>query len=118
MNNSGIFGLSSNSSVTINGKTYVGSNITINGNKVSVDGNVVEEAVNIYINVTGNVEKINTTGDIEVHGNVGSAKTGAGDIDIIGDVSGDVETGAGDIVIKGNVAGNVETGAGSIHHGR
>ena len=44
MNNSGIFGLSSNSSVTINGKTYVGRNITINGNKVSVDGNVVEEA--------------------------------------------------------------------------
>lgn len=118
MNNLGIFGLSSNSSVTINGKTYVGSNITINGNKVSVDGNVVEEAVNIHINVTGNVEKINITGDIEVHGNVGSAKTGAGDIDIIGDVSGDVETGAGDIVIKGNVAGNVETCAGSIHHGR
>lgn len=48
MNNSGIFGLSSNSSVTINGKTYVGRNITINGNKVRVDGNVVEEAVNIY----------------------------------------------------------------------
>lgn len=117
MNNSGIFGLSSKSSVTINGKTYVGSNITINGNKVSVDGNVVEEAVNIYITVTGNVEKINTTGDIEVHGNVGSAETGAGDIDIIGDVSGDVETGAGDIVIKGNVAGDVETVAGSIRHG-
>ena len=118
MNNSGIFGLSSNSSVTINGKTYVGSNITINGNKVSVDGNVVEEAVNININVTGNVEKINTTGDIEVHGSVGSAETGAGDIDIIGNVSGDVETGAGDIVIKGNVAGEVSTCAGSIHHGR
>lgn len=118
MNNSCIFGLSSNSSVTINGKTYVGRNITINGNKVSVDGNVVEEAVNIYINVTGNVEKINTTGDIKVHGNVGSAETGAGDIVIEGNVSGNVETGAGDIVIKGNVAGEVSTCAGSIHHGR
>jgi len=118
MNNSGIFGLSSNSSVTINGKTYVGRNITINGNKVSVDGNVVEEAVNININVTGNVEKINTTGDIEVHGNVGSAETGAGDIAIEGNVSGDVETGAGDIEVIGVVFGDVETGAGSIHHGR
>ena len=118
MNISGIFGLSDDASVTINGKTYTGRNITINGSKVSVDGKVVEEAVSIYINVTGNVEKINTTGDVEVHGNVGSVETGAGDIDIIGDVSGNVETGAGDIVIKGNVAGDIETGAGSIHHGR
>lgn len=44
MNISGIFGLSDNASVTINGKTYTGRNITINGNKVSVDGSVVEEA--------------------------------------------------------------------------
>lgn len=118
MNISGIFGLSDDATVTINGKTYTGRNIKFNGNKVSVDGKVVEEAENIYITVKGDVEKIDTTGDIEVHGNVGSAETGAGDINIIGDVSGDVETGAGDIVIKGNVNGDVSTGAGSIHHGR
>lgn len=32
------FGFKSNNTVSINGKTYVGNNVTMRGNKVYVDG--------------------------------------------------------------------------------
>lgn len=80
-----------NSKVKINGKTYIGNNIVVDGNSVIVDGVKQEDSFEgkIEVKVLCNVKKIisdksiNINGDI--HGNV-EAKTNINCNDISGDV--------------------------------
>lgn len=88
--------------MTINGKTYSGNNIIISNGKVIVDGAEQSEVLehNIVVNVTGDVQSLETTsGDVQCES-----------------VSGDVKTVSGDVNVRGNVAGNVKTVSGDISY--
>ena len=68
------------------------------------------------INVSGNAKKVKSTfGDIEINGNVeGDVKSTSGDVECQ-DVGGSVETTSGEIRC-GNIKGSVETMSGDIRH--
>ncbi len=89
--------------VTINGKTYSGKNIT-----VTSDGNVIVDGSR-HGSVAGPV-------NVVVHGACESVSTVSGDIQVNGDVNGgDVSTTNGDITVNGNVSANkVKTTNGDI----
>lgn len=104
--------------VTINGKTYSGNNIIISNGKVIVDGAEQSEVLehNIVVNVTGDVQSLETTsGDVNVIGGVSNIQTTSGDVQCES-VSGDVKTVSGDVNVRGNVAGNVKTVSGDISY--
>lgn len=101
-------------SVDIDGRTFTGRNISINGDRVVVDG--VEQdgqlVGNISITVNGDVESIASgSGDIKAQ-SVGKVSTGSGDVEC-GDVSGSVTTGSGDIKC-GRISGSASTMSGDI----
>jgi hypothetical protein len=101
--------------IIINNSNYVGKSVTISGNKVIIDGkDVTPDSKDIKIVVNGDIESLNADyiDSIEVHGNVGSIKSGSGDISCK-DIGGDVKTGSGDV--EANVInGGVQTGSGSV----
>lgn len=108
-----------NNSITINGKTYTGSNIIISDGEVFIDGVKQEDSVNpedkiINITVEGNVETVKSvSGDITVHGSAKFVQTTSGDIDIDSSVE-YARTVSGDITAKSithasSVSGNIYT---------
>ena len=105
------------SSVTIGGVEYVGRNITINGNRVVVDGVQQGETLvgPITVMVKGDVDEVHTgSGSITVTGNAGSVTTASGNVQG-GNVHGQVKTASGNISC-GAVAGSVKTVTGNISH--
>ncbi len=103
------------SSVTIDGRTFSARSISINGDKVVVDG--VEQTGTlvgpISVVVNGNADSVETTsGKVQVDGTAGRIKTMSGDVRC-GDVQGDVGTMSGDVTC-GAIAGNVKTMSGDI----
>lgn len=105
--------------ITINGKTYSGNNISISGNKVYIDGKMADnehdKEINIIVN--GNVESldVDNCNKIQITGDCKTAKTTNGDLDIAGNISGDVSTTNGNVDCQ-NVHGNVSTKNGNIKH--
>lgn len=110
-----IFSSRNASSVIINGKSYSGSTIEIDGaGNVVVDGKISSppQLGPITITVNGNVDQLETVGDVTVAGNVGSVRTVSGDVQC-GDVTGNIQNVSGDVNCKA-VAGNVTTVSGDI----
>lgn len=107
-----------NTQVTIDGRSFSGTNISIKNNKVIVDGVVQEGDLTgpISVAVSGDIDKIDagSCDTLVAGGNVGSIKSGSGDIDC-GDVSGDIQTGSGDVDCN-NVGGQIQTGSGDVSH--
>lgn len=102
------------SKVTIDGRTFEGSNVSIVNGKVTVDGVVQDGSLVGEINVTveGDVEVLkNASGEVHAR-NVGSVQTGSGDV-TCGDVEGSVSTMSGDVTC-GEVGGGVTTMSGDI----
>lgn len=102
-------------SVTIDGRTFSGRSIQINGDKVVVDGVVQSGSLvgDISVTVNGDCQSVeNSTGDVRVIGVTGSIRTSTGDV-YCDDVGGDVTTSTGDVQC-GNVAGSVRTSTGDI----
>ena len=110
--------------VIINGKTfnYTGSLTMING-KFFVDGKEVtdwedltKDQKHIDIKVEGNIERlqVDACDSVTITGNCNKVKTLSGDVEIGGDVDGDVESVSGNIDIFGNVGGDVKTVSGDI----
>lgn len=102
--------------VTIDGKSFTGGNIQINGNKVIVDGVVQDGELigDIKVTVHGDVERLQTgSGRVFAQG-VGIIQTGSGDVKC-GNVSGSVQTGSGDVKCE-NVSGSIKTGSGDVYH--
>lgn len=100
-----------------------GGTITITDGKTYVDGKPIEElnAINtdekvINITIEGNVERLEVDycTSIKVTGDAKRIKTNNGDIEIGGDVAGDVHTNMGSITC-GNVEGDCHTNMGSIY---
>lgn len=103
-------------SIRINGINYTGDNISIRGNKVVINGvDVTPDAKQISIVVDGDVTelKVDNCEDLRIVGNVGRVKTMSGDVDIEGNVTGDVETMSGDVRCL-SVGGNVKTMSGKV----
>lgn len=104
-------------SITIDGRSFSGRNISISGNKVIIDGVVQggELVGDVNVVVNGDVDAVeNTNGKVEVTGSVGQVKTTNGDIRC-GDVKGDVTTSNGTVQC-GVVHGQVRTTNGNISH--
>lgn len=107
--------------VVVNGKKYTttGGSISVIGNKVYCDGELLsdcdefkEKVINITVN--GNVDGYvkTTSGNIKLQGSVGEIETTSGDVDIVGNV-GNVKTVSGNVKAK-KILGNVKTVSGDI----
>lgn len=104
-----------NGKCVIDGKSFYGSNIQINGNKVTVDGVLQDGELvgDITVTVHGDVEVLeNTNGNVKAN-NVGSVKTTNGQV-TCDDVAGDVKTTNGDIIAK-RILGSATTVSGDIN---
>lgn len=108
--------LGSKSKVVINGQTFVGDNIVVDGGgTVIIDGVIQGGPIvgPINVSVEGDVRDLTTvSGDVSVTGSCGSISTTSGDIEC-GDVTGSVTTVSGDVEC-GSVGGNVKTVSGDI----
>ena len=102
-----IKGIGNSSTVTINGQTYVGRNVVVNGNTVLVDGK--DGTICLYRKLpyrdSARLKIIPTKGEAHVE----LVKIGQR-------VDGSVKSGSGDVDIGGGVLGNVSTLSGDIRH--
>lgn len=102
--------------ITINGVSYRGSDISMDGSgNLVIDGKTItqiqEKVINVVVN--SNVEELSTTnGDVTVNGCVGDISTTNGGIDIDGDVK-DVSTTNGNVSAN-TIHGKVKTVNGNI----
>jgi hypothetical protein len=106
------------SSITINGVTYSGNNISIKNNRVFIDGVEAKSDANckeINIQVSGNINelKVDSCNKISVTGSVASIETTSGDV-VCGPVTGSITTVSGDVECEGNIGGNVGTTSGDV----
>lgn len=111
-----LFGISSGGSVTVNGNTYRGSNVSIINGVVTVDGVVQGDPLNgpITITVQGSVGSIETSsGDVNVTGDSQNITAVSGDVRVGGN-SGYIETVSGDVSVKGSVNGKISTVSGDV----
>lgn len=102
--------------ININGRSFFGKNISINNNKIIIDGkDVTPDSKEISITVEGNIEKlsVDVCNELTVTGDVGKINTMSGDVDISGNVTGNIETMSGDVHC-GNVGGNIKTMSGNV----
>lgn len=106
--------------ITINGKTYKGNNsVIMNNGKVIVDGvDVTSDDKSKVINVvfssdyTGDLT-LKQCSNIQIKGDVkGNVTTSSGDIQC-GNVDGSVNTSSGDVVC-GNVSRDINTSSGDV----
>lgn len=109
--------------VLINGNTVEirsGENITISGNQVKVGGKTITvDDPHITIAVTGDVGSIDGVGDINVSGNVGGEiNTSSGNIEVGGNVDGDIDCSCGNVTVKGHVKGDVDCACGNVKVGK
>jgi hypothetical protein len=90
--------MSGSGRVVIDGKEFKGSNISISGNRVVVDGVTQDGELvgDINITVHGDVELLESgSGNVKAE-NVGSINTGSGDVECY-TVGGSIRTGSGDV---------------------
>lgn len=110
--------------VTINGVkisgNVTGSNVVVINGKVFVNGkDVTPDTKEINIDVQGNIEKleVDACSKITITGDVHNVKTQSGDVDISGNVNGNIQTMSGDVDC-GNVSGSISTMSGDVKHKR
>lgn len=110
-----------NGNVTIDGVSYSGNNITINGNgDVLVDGvfqeTIESKNITVYVNSRSCGDITTSSGNIKIESGcvVGDIKTVSGDITCHSNVDGNVNTVSGDVTAFGNIHGNVKTVSGDI----
>lgn len=99
--------------VVSNGSVVVSNGeVWINGQQVQIAQNVR----NITIEIAGNINdlQVDACNSVSVHGNVGTIRTGSGNVNVTGNVDRDVQTGSGEIEVGENVGGNVTTGSGDV----
>lgn len=109
-----------NNIVTINDRTYSGTNISIIDGVITMDGQSITKLDTFKVDVVihGDCNVVQTTqGNITANGNINCAvTTSQGDITVNNHVTGDVSTSMGNIDINGNVTGNVKTSIGNIRY--
>lgn len=104
--------------ITINGTIYSGNSITMKGNKVIIDGkDVTPDAKEINISIVGNLTKLEVdhVNTLSVKGEVLNISTKSGDIEVEGNVNGNIQTMSGDVDC-GAVGGSISTMSGNVKH--
>lgn len=104
--------------ITLNGVTYSGNSLIVSGNKIFIDGkDLTPDSKTIKIDVNGNVDnlEVDYCESLSIKGDVGSCETTNGNVNISGNVNGNVETTNGNVRC-GNISGSVKTRNGNIHH--
>lgn len=109
--------------IVINGKklhyegslTVINGKYFVNGKEVTDWNELAKDQKQVNIEIHGDVEKIDVEccDQITITGNVKKVKTTSGDVEIHGDVDGDVESVSGSIEC-GNVGGDARTISGNI----
>lgn len=108
--------------VHINGMTFSGSNLSIVGGKIFVDGKEVEvketKTKEIRVTVEGNIETLEVeSGSVEIVGNVGNIEITSGNLKVTGDINGNAEITSGNIKVQGKIGGNASVSCGNIKRG-
>lgn len=86
-----------NCDIKINGKSYTGKTLDVNGNSAYVDGVSVENLVK-SITINGDVESVSTvSADVNIHKNARNVDTVSGNVTCGGDITGSVDTVSGNI---------------------
>jgi len=104
-------------SCTVNGKTYHGNNISVVNNKVYIDGKAIEEGDQTNsdkVNITfteGTFERIEVVGDVEIKGDVKGDVSANGSINC-NDITGNANSGGS--MNCDDIGGNANSG-GSIN---
>lgn len=95
--------------ITINGKTYVGSNISVVNDRVIIDGKPVEDPGKgiVSIKIEGDLSSLHSDLAVTVNGNV-QGNVDAGNSVTCGNVQGSVK--AGNSVNCGDVGGSAKAG--------
>lgn len=114
--------ISKMNSVTVNGVTVVGNQISMRNGVLYVDGKPHDAtaktpATVLTIAITGDVNgRINTSsGDVTVTGNVrDSVQTQSGDVQVEGSVHGNASTMSGDVTIGGDLSGDASSMSGDV----
>lgn len=120
--------------ITINGRTYTGNNISMSNGRVIIDGEDVTDQTGVdmksilEVRVTGDIENIFCEKNITIMGNVKEYIDARGSVNC-NDVGGDIKAGgsvncddvAGNVYANGSVnaddiGGSVQAG-GSVRHG-
>lgn len=107
--------------VSINGRTYQGNNVSMSNGRIIIDGRDVTEDTKddrqITISIDGNIESLSVghCDKVTVNGECGSVSTTSGDVNC-GSVKGSVKTVSGDVDCK-DVGGSVETLSGDVNCG-
>ena len=117
------------SQIVNNGRSYVGNNVIINNGKIIIGGkDYTPDGKEINIQVDGSIEQLHVDVCLKcvVNGDAGHVETGSGDVEITGNITGNLQTGTGDVggsiqtgsggVKCNNVGGNVKTSTGSIKY--
>lgn len=108
--------MGSSGTVTINGQSFSGSNISIVNGKVVVDGKTQDMELKgigpITVQVDGDVNQVKTGSGSVYAKNVHTIQTGSGDVEC-GSVGGNITTGSGDVACQ-DVAGSIKTGSGDV----
>jgi hypothetical protein len=103
--------------ITINGVTYTGDNVSVRNGRVTIDGKETDtaDAPRITIEVHGNVStfECDRCDTASIHGDVGSVTTASGNVQC-GDVRGSVQTASGNVNCR-DVGGDVRTVAGNVN---
>jgi len=100
--------------IIVNGKSYIGDSV-----KVIVNGTVIiPDGKEINIEVNGDIKEliVDVCDKCTINGNVVNATTSTGELNINGDVTGDVKTDVGGVKC-GNVGGNIKTDIGNVKCG-
>ena len=106
--------------ITINGNIYSGNSIVVTNGKVVINGkDATPENKEINISVVGNIEqlKVDACNRVSVEGSVKSISTQSGDVEVTGDVDGNISTMSGDVDC-GMVGGSISTMSGDVKHKR
>jgi hypothetical protein len=104
--------------IRINNNSYIGSSVTISKGKIIIDGiDVTPDSKKIDIVVDGNISKLNVDScdSLKVTGDVDTLSTMSGDVDISGNVTGNVKTMSGDVKCE-NIGGSTSTMSGDIKY--
>jgi hypothetical protein len=104
----------STSEVQVNGKSFFGRSVVINGSSVVIDGKAVSDLEpNIKVEVFGSCESVNTTsGYVHIKEAAQQVKTMSGDV-VCGNIFGNVSTMSGDVKCN-DISGSVSTMSGDI----
>lgn len=113
---------SENSTITINGQSFSGSSVNICNGTVIIDGKKQEGVILghiVNIEIKGDCKSVDTTsGNVNVTGNMmGDIDCTSGDVRITGNVTGSVQTVSGDVKC-GTVGGSVKTVSGDIENAK